>query len=61
VFGNSHETIWSAILWAFDRATELVDVPLDVVVNARELSATVPAAEILAAVGDRRGRFVGVG
>ena len=57
VFGNPHEAIWDAILWALDEAQPLAPAPLHVVLNARGLSSSVSRDDIRRAVAARGGVF----
>lgn len=54
VFGNPHPLVWEAILWAFDRAAGSAG-ELDVVVNARGLSPSLPIAQVVDDVHARKG------
>ena len=60
VFGNPHELIWEAICSAVDEASNLGAGPMDVVVNARNIDASL-FGQIKQATAQRNGKAVVLG
>jgi hypothetical protein len=58
VFANPIRVIWDAILWAADQVVAFLHTDLSIVVNGRNLSAELPAAELRAAALARRGDLI---
>jgi hypothetical protein len=57
-FGNPIDLIWESILWALSEVETLVSAPLDVVINGRNLGATIDRTSILDAVRPRGGALL---
>jgi hypothetical protein len=57
-FRNGIRTIWDAIVWSIDRVAAYAPADLDVVLNARNLDASVSREEIAAVAQARRGTVV---
>lgn len=61
VFGNPHALIWESILWALEEVDRVAPGPLDVLVNTRTLTRSVPLDEVLKATRARGGAVVRFG
>jgi uncharacterized protein (DUF697 family) len=58
VFANPSRVIWEAILWAVDQVVAFLHTDLSIIVNGRNLSAELPAAELRGAALARGGDLV---
>jgi hypothetical protein len=58
VFGNPHQQIWEAILWAARHVEPLLHRDLHVVINGRNLGQSIPPDTLAATAQSMGGVFV---